>query len=450
MLKGFLKRFSEEQPGTHKKTQPTIIPRTSHSISRKDINQNALKVLYRLHDAGFGAYLVGGCVRDLLFGREPKDYDIATNARPEEVRKIFKNSRLIGKRFRLAHIVFGKEIIEVATFRTHHEQASEDHGRSHQGMIVRDNVYGDIEDDVWRRDFTINALYYNIADFSIVDYTNGMEDIKSKTLRIIGDPAQRFFEDPVRLLRATRFLAKLQIQICPETEKSMVQLSHLLQQVSHARLFQEILKMFQEGALVATFSLLEKYNFLSYLFPHTTEYLAQPEARKLLEEALSATDQRISERKSISPAFLLAALLWIPIVKQAQRFQAENLPPYVALEKALQEILKVQTQALAIPRIMTTTIRELCVLQYQFNHCYGSKPYRLLEHPRFRAAYDLLILRAKAGEPVAELAKWWTDFQAGDHAQREKLLKKSSPARAKHKSRMRKFRRSRIPKAEIA
>lgn len=451
MLKGFLKRFSEERPVTHKKIKPTIIPRSEHSISRNDISRNALKVLYRLDGAGFGAYLVGGCVRDLLFGRRPKDYDIATNALPEEVRKLFKNSRLIGKRFRLAHIVFGKEIIEVATFRTHHESASEAHGKSsHQGMIMRDNVYGDIEDDVWRRDFTINALYYNIADFSVVDYTGGMADIKSKTLRMIGNPEQRFHEDPVRLLRAARFVGKLQIQISPETEQSLMQMSHLLQHVSHARLFQETLKLFQEGALLATFKLLEKYNFLSALFPQTVDCLTQPEARKLLEEALSATDQRILDGKSVSPAFLLAALLWFPILKQTQRFQAENLPPYVALERALQHVIKLQTQQLAIPRIMTTTIRELCVLQYHFNHCYGSKPYRILEHPRFRAAYDLLVLRSIAGEPVSELAKWWTDFQEADHVQREKLLKTTAPARPKKRSRPRRFIKKRNPATPTA
>ena len=442
MLKGFLKRLKDGQPAAHIKIQPIIIPRSEHSISRNDINRNALKVLYRLHDAGFGAYLVGGCVRDLLFGRQPKDYDIATNARPEEVRKIFKNSRLIGKRFRLAHIVFGKEIIEVATFRTHHGQASEVHGKSHQGMIVRDNVYGDIEDDVWRRDFTINALYYNIADFSVVDYTGGMQDIKNKTLRIIGDPEQRFQEDPVRLLRAARFVGKLQIQISPETENALLHMSHLLQQVSHARLFQETLKLFQEGALLSTFKLLEKYHFLSHLFSQTAQCLDQPEARALLEEALRATDQRILEEKSVSPAFLLAALLWHPVRKQTLYFQSEDLPAYVALEKALQHVLKIQTQQLAIPRILTTAVRELCVLQYHFNHCYGSRPYRILEHPRFRAGYDLLVLRAKAGEPVSELATWWTHFQESDHAEREKLLKTSAPTRAK-KSRSRRLRKRR-------
>jgi poly(A) polymerase len=443
LLKGFLKRFSKEQPAVQNKTQPTIIPRNEHSISRNAISRNALKVLYRLHDAGFGAYLVGGCVRDLLLGRHPKDFDIATDAHPEEVRKLFKNCRLIGKRFRLAHIVFGKEIIEVATFRTHHEKAPEHHGKMHQGMIVRDNVYGDIADDVWRRDFSINALYYNIADFSVVDYAGGMQDIKNKTLRMIGEPEKRFLEDPVRLLRAVRFLGKLTITPSPETETPLMQLGHLLENVSSARLFQEVLKLFQEGATAPTFRLLEKYHLLQQLFPQTAESLSQPETRKLLEEALQATDIRIQEGKTVSPAFLLAVLLWRPILQHALHFQAEKLPPYVALEKALQHVLKDQTQRLAIPRVLLASIREICLLQHHFNHRHGSRPYRSLEHARFRAAYDLLLLRAQAGEPVSEIAEWWTQFQAGDHAKREKLLKMSNKPRPK-KGRSRKPRKKRV------
>ncbi len=436
LLKGILKRFSKE-PSTHNKIkiQPVIIPRAEHSISRSHINRNALKVLYRLHETGYGAYLVGGCVRDLLLGRTPKDYDIATNARPEEVRRLFKNCRLIGKRFRLAHIIFGKEIIEVATFRTHHDDAHEQHGKMHHGMIVRDNVYGTLEDDVWRRDFSINALYYNIADFSIVDYVGGMQDIKNKTLHMIGNPQQRFQEDPVRLLRAVRFLGKLNIRINQETETPLMQMSHLLQNVSPARLFQEVLKLFQEGQTAETFKLLEKYQLLAQLFSQTAACLHQPETRKLLEEAFHATDQRIAESKTVSPAFLLTVLLWRPTLQQASHFQADNLPVYVALEKALQFVIKSQTKQLAIPRVLTASVREICLLQHHLNHRHGSRPYRTVEHPRFRAAYDLLILRAKAGEPVEDVADWWTQFQEADHATREKLLKTPGPRTQKTRSR---------------
>lgn len=448
LLKGFLKRLSKKQPVTHSKIQPIIIPRAEHSISRDNINRNALKVLYRLNGAGYGAYLVGGCVRDLLLGRSPKDYDIATNARPDEVRSLFKNCRLIGKRFRLAHIVFGREIIEVATFRTHHQEAHEQHGKMHQGMIIRDNVYGDIEDDVWRRDFSINALYYNIADFSIVDYAGGMHDIKNKTLRMIGNAEQRFQEDPVRLLRAVRFLGKLTIQISPETEKPLMQLSHLLQNVSSARLYQEVLKLFHEGAISATFKLLEKYNLLPQLFPETAAALSQPEARKLIEEALLATDQRIKEDKTISPAFILAVLLWRPTLRYAMQYKTENLPPYVALDKAIQRVVKLQTHRLAMPRLLTTSVREICLLQHHFNYRHGSRPYRTLEHARFRAAYDLLLLRAKAGEPVEEIANWWTEFQEGDHEIREKLLKTTAKTRSEKAGARRKPRKKIIKNKE--
>ncbi len=420
-MKGFLKRL---RPSAKNTIEPTIVPRHEHSISRAAIHPNALKVLYRLHDAGYESYLVGGCVRDLLFGCRPKDFDVATNARPEEVRKLFKNCRLIGKRFRLAHVVFGRDIIEVATFRTHHEKAHEQHGKSSQhGMIIRDNVYGTREDDVWRRDFTINALYYNIADFSVVDYTGGMHDIQHKLLRMIGDPEQRFTEDPVRLLRAVRFLGKLKIQPEPETEKSLCQLSHLLEHVSPARLFQEVLKLFQEGATALTFQLLQKYHLFERLFSQTTDVLDQPETKKLLDEAVISTDERVQEGKTVSPAFLLAVLLWRPILQQTSHFQTENLPPYVALEKAIQAVFHTQTKQLSIPRVLMVSVREICMLQHQFNHRHGSRPYRALEHPRFRAAYDLLLLRKKSGEPLEEITDWWTAFHLGDSVEREKLIK---------------------------
>ncbi|HSW93634.1 MAG TPA: polynucleotide adenylyltransferase PcnB [Gammaproteobacteria bacterium] len=443
LLKGVLKRLGKGQPSRKSPIQPTIIPRNEHSISRNMINRNALKVLYRLHEAGFGAYLVGGCVRDLLFGYRPKDFDIATDARPEEVRRLFKNCRLIGKRFRLAHILFGQEIIEVATFRTHHEKAPEQHAKKAvHGMILRDNVYGSLEDDVWRRDFTVNALYYNIADFSIVDYTGGMQDIKNKCLRIIGDPEQRFTEDPVRLLRAVRFLGKCNLTMSPEIEQLIDRLSHLLKNVSPARLFQEVLKLFQEGATAPTFQLLQKYQLFEQLFSQTASLLNQPETKKLLDEALLGTDSRIQEGKPVSPAFLLAVFLWRPVLQQTERLQSEHLPPYVALEKAFQMVLLEQVKQLAMPRTLQVAIREICVLQHHFNYRYGSRPYRSLEHPRFRAAYDLLLLRAKAGEPVQEVLEWWTAFHTGDHLAREKLLKTGNrPASGKKRSR--RFRKKR-------
>lgn len=419
-----------------------MIPRAEHGISRSAISPNALKVLYRLHSAGFSAYLVGGCVRDLLLGRRPKDFDIATNALPEEVRKLFRNCRLIGKRFRLAHIVFGKDIIEVATFRTHHKEGHEKHGHTRHGMIVRDNVYGTIEDDAWRRDFSINALYYNIADFSILDYTGGIADLKKHTLRMIGNPEQRFHEDPVRLLRAIRFMGKLDLKLDPETEAPMLGLSHLLQNVSPARLFQEILKFFQEGATLPTFKLLCKYRLFASLFPQAAALSSDPINKKLLEESLTVTDQRVQAGKSVSPAFILATFAWRPTLKLVEDYLQEKIPAHAAYDKALRTVLREQTETLTIPKTLQVSIHEICFLQYRLTCRYGSAPFRLLDHPRFRAAYDLLVLRANAGEPVAELSEWWTQFQAGSHEQRATLLKNISNTQPKKRRRPNRRRRS--------
>lgn len=409
-----------------------------------DIDPNALKVLYRLHKAGHQALLVGGCVRDLLLGHPPKDFDIATSAHPEEVRRLFRNSRLIGRRFRLAHIVFGTHIIEVATFRTHHGHATQSHhAQSRDGMIVRDNVYGTIDDDAFRRDFTVNALYYNIADFSVVDYTGGMEDIQKKQLRIIGDAEKRFLEDPVRLIRAVRFMGKLGFHPCPATETSLGSMNHLLLQVSSARLFQEIMKIFHEGSTTTVFHLLEKYNLFPHLFGLTADCLSQPLTRSLLEHTLTDTDERIREGKQISAAFLLTALLWQPICQAARHFeQEENLPPRPALEKAIKTSLEKQTQQLAITRAIQAAIREIILLQHDFTHQRGKKPFRTASHPRFRAALDLLLLRVRSGESLESRATWWTAFHEGDQGKRESLLQQAAAPQDRKKRRTAGIRRS--------
>ncbi len=400
---------------------PTIIPRAEHNVSRRDIDSHALKVLYRLHEAGFHAYLVGGCVRDLLLGQRPKDFDIATNAHPEEVRRLFKNCRLIGKRFRLAHILFGNHIIEVATFRTHHQNALEQHAKMRDGMIVRDNVYGLIEDDVLRRDYGINALYYNIADFSIVDFVGGMNDIKQKVLRMIGNPLERFTEDPVRLLRAIRFLAKLDITIDPDTEKHLIASARLLEQVSNARLFQEILKMFESGTLLKTLKLLQQYNLLSSVFLHSPQHLS------LVYIAAQNSDDRVRIQKTVSPAFLLAAFLWPLLATKTAELEGV-LPRSLAFDTAANDILKEQTQKLALSRLIQTAIREIASLQFRFHLRRGNAPLKLLDHPRFRAAYDLLLLRAESGEPIAELAGWWKQFHDATTEEQLQLLKDVKPS----------------------
>jgi len=432
LIKGLLEHFTEkvtEKPTNHSGT-PRVIPRHEHAISRNAISPNALKVLYRLNNAGFSAYLVGGCVRDILLNRRPKDFDVATNALPEEIRKLFKNCCLIGKRFRLAHILFGKEVIEVATFRSPHKEGQEQHGHTHKGMIIRDNVYGSIEEDAWRRDFTVNALYYNIADFSVLDYTNGMEDLKNHTLRMIGNPEHRFHEDPVRLLRAARFAGKLDLKFSKETEAPLLELSYLLQHVSGARLYQEVLKFFQEGATLPTFRLMQKYQFFHSLFPATALALKEEQALKLLEDALANTDQRAQEGKTVSPTFLFAVFLWHPIAQQMKQNESETLPPYPALEKAIRSVLREQTKILTIPRRLQMAIHDICLLQHRLTCRHGQTPHRLLNHPRFRAAYDLLLLRAGSGESIQELGTWWMQFYAGTHTQRETMIKEIHQSRA--------------------
>lgn len=407
------------------KHQPRIISRAEHIISRADIAPNALKVLYRLHDAGYSAYLVGGCVRDLLLGRKPKDFDVATSAHPEEVRKLFSNCRLIGRRFRLAHIHFGREIIEVATFRAAHIEESEEALLSQHGMILRDNVYGTIEDDAWRRDFTINALYYNIADFSLVDYCGGAKDLAQHTIRLIGDPVKRYREDPIRILRAIRFAGKLSFNIDPATEVPIEGCKALLLHVPPARLFEEILKLFQGGHSLDTYYLLKKYGLFGLLFSQTEAALqnpAYPGTEVLLTRAFANTDQRISTGKHINPAFLFTVLLWYPLQQQIHDLQQNGYNFHTAFEYAMNRVISAQVKQIAIPKRLTAIIRDMWQLQPRLEKRSPRRIFSLLEHPRFRAAYDLLVLRAEAGEAVNELADWWTNLQAANDETRKELI----------------------------
>lgn len=401
---------------------PRIIPRSEHTISRANISPNALKVLYRLKSAGYDAYLVGGGVRDMLLGREPKDFDIATNALPDEVEKIFRNCLLIGRRFRLAHVRFDDEVIEVATFRAQGgEGAGEDEARTETGRILRDNVYGSLEEDAWRRDFTINALYYNIQDFSVVDYVGGMQDLQSGVLRLIGAPEQRYREDPVRMLRAVRFAAKLGFRIDRESEAAIVQLGHLLEEIPPARLFDEVLKLFQGGAAVQSFELLRHYGLFRHLFPQTEAALAQEREgfpKTLVLRALANTDQRVAEDKPVTPAFLYAALLWEPLRRAVAVREAAGEGELQALQEAATEVVDTQLKRTSLPKRFALPMREIWGMQPRLKRITGLRPVKLLEHPRFRAAYDFLLLRAEAGEDLKELCEWWTEFQTLDENER--------------------------------
>ncbi|MGZ8241061.1 MAG: polynucleotide adenylyltransferase PcnB [Methylobacter sp.] len=405
-----------------------IYPRSEHNISRTQVSENALKVLYRLQKSGFDAYLVGGCVRDLLLGREPKDFDVATNADPEQIRKIFRNCRLIGRRFRLAHIHFGREVIEVATFRGAGEEQDDKQMLNKEGRLLRDNVYGTIEEDVWRRDFTVNALYYNIRDFSVVDYTGGMEDHRTGTLRLIGDPETRFREDPVRMLRAVRFAVKLGFKLHPDCEKSIPELAELLSNIPSARLYDETLKLFLSGYALQTFEMLRHYGLFKVLFPATESSLAIEEngfPKLLLIKALENSDNRIAEGKTVTAYFLLAAFLWEPVRMQAKENMAQGMVEYIAYQEAAGEVISRQIKSTALPRHISMAMREVWNLQPRFTTRLGSKPSRLLTHPRFRAAYDFLLLRAATGGADPELAEWWTRYQEAGETEQRKMTQPS-------------------------
>ncbi len=393
--------------------KPQIIPRPRHNVSQSDISENALKVLYRLKNAGYQAYLVGGGVRDILLGLKPKDFDIATDARPEQVRELFRNCRLIGRRFRLAHVHFGRDTIEVSTFRASHHDAVDGEGHEEDGRIIRDNVYGKLDDDVWRRDFTINALYYNIGDYSIVDYVGGLEDIKNKQLRLIGIPEDRYCEDPVRMLRAIRFAIKLGFSIHPASEQPIRNLAPLLREIPEARLFEEFLKLFMSGQSEKTYQRLREYSLFAMLFPQTEKFLncGDEFIHNLLSSAFKNTDARLAEHKPVTPAFLLAILLWIPVKDLANDYESNGLSKMDAIRLASDAVISHQIRSISMPRRFTHMARDMWLLQVHLKNIRGKHPLKLLTHQRFRAAYDFLLLRAEAGEDVQELASWWAAFQ---------------------------------------
>ena len=440
--------------------QPVIIPRGDHNISRANISPSALKVLYRLKDAGYQGFLVGGAVRDLLLGLQPKDFDIATNAHPETVRKIFRNCRLIGRRFHLAHVRFGQEIIEVATFRAAHTEVDEDHGvdevehrvLDETGRILRDNLYGSIEEDVWRRDFTANALYYSIEDFSIWDYVGGVPDARDRVLRMIGDPETRYREDPVRMLRAARFAAKLGFTLHPGTEAPLHKLAYMLDAMPPARLFDETLKMLLAGHAFDSFETLMRLGLAPHLFPDVAvtvrNHLTSPPVR-LLELGLAGTDERVRADKSVTPMFLFAVLLWPAILAAAGAPEGPMPTDPQVLLNAVDDVLSRQVRRVAIPKRFSLPMRDLIMLQPRFERRAGRRALRMLEHPKFRAAYDFLLLRAAAGEADPELAEWWTRLQqmpADDRIAEVESQPRTAEAPAPGRRR-RRSRRARAPAA---
>ncbi len=395
--------------------RPEVISRSEHGISRANISEYALKVLYRLSEAGYDAYLVGGAVRDLLLGCNPKDWDVATNATPEEIRQLFRNCRLIGRRFRLAHIYYGREIIEVATFRAAHGEAHRGHAQQlGDGRILRDNAYGSIDSDVMRRDLTCNSLFYDIKNFSIVDYVGGVADINARRICVIGDSETRYREDPVRMLRALRFTAKLSFHLTVEAAQPISHLAPMLDDIPAARLFDETLKLFQKGHALRSFEVLREYGLFSYLFLQTEDTLSVDSdhyVESFIRAGLENTDNRINSGKFVNPAFLYALLLWGSL-RQAMYDEVEGDMDNIAVMNTLsQDIFQIQSEQTAIPKRFSVQAREIWALQPRFGQRQGKRPLRLLSHPRFRAAYDFLLLRNQAGENLHELCEWWTEFQ---------------------------------------
>ncbi len=392
----------------------TIVARADHKISRTLISQNALKVLYRLRHEGYSAYLVGGGVRDLLLGREPKDFDIVTNARPEQIKRCFRNAILVGRRFRLAHILFKNEVIEVSTFRANKtSNFEEEEVQTPEGMILEDNSYGSFAEDASRRDFTVNALYYNIADFSVIDCHGGLNDIGHGVLKIIGNAVERYREDPVRMLRAARLSAKLGFRIQEETEKPIFELGYLLTQVPPARLFSETEKIFLNGIAVASYKALRHYGLFKYLFPLSEQVLSgnlYERIDQFISIALEDTDKRVIEKKPANITFLMAVMLWHPLQVKLHQYLDHGYSYQQAFEEASHEILTEQSRSVAIPKRFSVIIREIWLLQDRFTKRQKNKVLRTLSMPRFRGAFDFLKLRARSGENIQEQVQWWEKF----------------------------------------
>lgn len=395
-------------------------------------------MLNRLNSSGFQAYIVGGSVRDLLLNKAPKDFDVATNATPNQVKSLFRNGRIIGRRFKLVHVLFHREIIEVATFRGH-TALDESQQTNERGMLVRDNTFGSLDEDAWRRDFTINSLYYNIVDSSIIDFTGGFKDVQDKLIRMIGDPVTRYTEDPVRMLRAIRFSAKLHFNLAPETEAPFPEISSLITHVSNSRLFDEMTKLYQCGNAETVQKLLMQYGLFQHLCPQTTAlFNTQYPVNALLAIALENTDTRIQDDKPVTPAFLFAVILWFPMIERSKQLQSSGMDPLPAVEKAMSIVIAEQNKIISIPKRYTQIIREIWLLQYRFGKRLGGRAFNLLQHPRFRAAYDFMALRALAGDEAMELAQWWTSFQEASEEARNKMVAELNAGSPAKKSRRRK------------
>ena len=425
-------------PVQHK---PKTYPLRELGLSAEKLDKHAVSITDRLVKAGFEAYLVGGCVRDLLLGMHPKDFDVSTNAEPEEIQALFKNCRLIGRRFRLAHIHFGRHIIEVATFRGPHIKHDKNASHAHKdGRLLRDNVYGTLEEDAWRRDFTVNALYLDPKKKTVIDYVGGIEDHQQRILRLMGDPVTRFKEDPVRLIRAIRFQAKLNFQIECNTAAPITEMAPLLKDIPAARLYDEVLKLFLNTHATQIFELLRQYGLFEALFPQTELCLNNADSDaplRFIKQAMTNTESRLKNNQHVTPYFLLATLLWEPVRRLTEQNRSSFHSDTQAIHAAANEVIAHQISRLAIPRRMTTPMREVWALQPRFHKQVGIRCLRFMEHPRFRAAYDFMLLRAQHGEIDEKTADWWTHIQTLEPAE-QKLMTRPTPFKNKRKPRKKK------------
>ena len=401
-----------------------------HPIDQEKISKNALSVVYQLNKEGFEAYLVGGCIRDLLSKSVPKDFDISTNAHPQDIRKIFRNSRIVGKRFQIVHVRFEGEIIEVSTFRKQDPEVSEN--QSDSGMILRDNAFGSLEEDSLRRDFGVNAIYYNPLAKELIDLQGGIEDISKKLIRSIGPVDLRLREDPVRMLRAIRISEKLGFELATDVRETIREMAHFIQDVSPARLFEESLKMFMGGYGVKIFHKLKELYVLKWIFPSNDSSVTAYNLELLITKALESTDNRVLNNLPITPAFIYASILWYPFLSERSRNIKElGLNNYDASTEAASSVLSKQQIITSIPRRFSTPIKEIWFLQFRLNSRFGKKPFQTLQHKRFRAAYDFLLIREAAGEKTRDCGNWWTDYQA---ASDEERLTMQTPPRKKNLS----------------
>lgn len=492
MIKKFIQKVfgrtdkpdTQAPPATGKKSKsddintpgaPRKYVRAEHGIDRRDISDAAIRTCEGLHAAGYDAFVVGGAVRDLLLGRHPKDFDIATSATPEQVRGVFRRSRIIGRRFRIVHVMFGPETIEVTTFRgaggdanagTIEEVVSEaaaektsarleadadeaddfeEPSRSRRrprdardarrnlatgpksqadehGRLLRDNVFGNQQEDAIRRDFTMNALFYDPEREEVWDYVNGVPDIQKKRVVMIGEPAERYREDPVRMLRASRLAGKLGFTIDPATEAPIATMAPLLENVPSARLFDEMLKLLLSGHSLLCIEKLRALGLHKKLLPAIDSLLENPDSRAFVIAALNQTDARIAADKSVSPSFLFAALFWFPMLHRQRELLAKGIRPVQAMHEAMDDVLDEQRKALAIPRRYDPMVKELWVHQPRFMQRSAVKAYRVLSHPRFRACYDFFELRASVGDAPKDVADWWEKFQIASDPDREAMF----------------------------